>query len=328
MPASQLTEDSSTARADAALDLSSQQFNDELHLIAELFENLIDAIAIIDPSGDILWVNAAYSRITGFDRDEVRGRKLNFLHRDGGKSDTEQNIPSLVGTASSWIGELWQRRRDGLLYPVRLSVSTAHGSAGQVIHYLAIFHDIAQYKLAEERLHHLAYHDPLTDLPNDRLFHDRFGQTLAHARRNRRSASLLYIGLNDFKQVNDTRGRLVGDRVLETVSQRLRGCVRESDTVARVGGDEFTIVLADFPDRQLAEQCSAQVAQNALKVLAEPVFVNAQVITVTASIGISLFPFHGDTVSALIDRADTTMYRAKQHGPNTYLLHADEGDEA
>lgn len=306
---------------------SSEQISDEIDLVAEMLENLKDPVAITDALGDIVWVNEAYSRVTGFDRDEARGSKLSFVNPQGGRSGAEQDIARLIAAGSSWVGEIAQRRRDGVLYPARLSASAGHDSAGRLVHCLAIFYDIARYKLEEERLHREANFDTLTELPNRRLFEDRLGQTLAQARRHRSPAALLYVGLDDFNKLNETRGRLIGDGALEAVSQRLRGCTREADSVARVGGEEFAIILADFREAELAEQGSLHVANKVRSLLKEPLFANRHVITVSASIGITLFPYQRDTVGTVIARAETALSRARQQGPGSCLLDTSDTEE-
>ena len=306
---------------------SSEQFSDEINLVAEMLENLKDPVAITDALGDILWVNEAYSRVTGFDRDEARGSKLSFVNPQGGRRGAEQDIARLVTTGSSWVGEIAQRRRDGVLYPARLSASAGHDSAGRLVHYLAIFHDIARYKLEEERLHREANFDTLTELPNRRLFEDRLGQTLAHARRRRSPAALLFVGLDDFERVAETRGRLIADGALEAVGQRLRRCTREADSVARVGADVFAVILADFRDPELAEQGSRHVANKVRSLLKEPLFASRHVVTVTASIGITLFPYQSDTVAAVIARAGTALSRARLQGTDGCLLDTSDTEE-
>ena len=173
-----------------------------------------------------------------------------------------------------------------------------------------------------ERLHHMAYHDPLTDLPNRHLFYDRLNQTLAHGKRFHNAAALLCLDLDDFKCINDTRGHLFGDQVLRAISRRLRGCVRESDTLARLGGDEFMIILTNFPDRQHAIQGATKVADCILRTVSEPLVIEAHKIVVSVSIGISLYPWDADTDSALIKNADIAMYQAKLCARNSYLFYS------
>jgi len=213
-----------------------------------------------------------------------------------------------------WQGEIWDRRKSGEVYPKWLGISAVHDAAGQLTHYLAIFSDITERKAAEERIAFLAYHDPLTGLPNRLLLRDRFEQALAFASRSGTWVAVLVLDLDRFKTVNDTLGHVVGDRVLQAVVERLHGCVRGAETVSRQGGDEFTLLLTDIHSAEAV----ADVARKILGRLAAPVFTDGHELLTTASIGISLYPNDGDDFDTLLKKADTAMYDAKEAGRNGF----------
>ncbi len=193
-------------------------------------------------------------------------------------------------------------------------------SNGQVSHYVTILEDISERRAAEERMQHTAHFDLLTDLPNRGLFFDRLGQALALARREERSGALMFLDLDRFKQVNDQLGHAAGDTLLIAVAQRLRGEVRESDTVARLAGDEFTVILPNLRD----EHDATRVADKILAAIAQPLVIAGREVTVGVSIGIAFFPKHGNTVEQIVNAADNAMYLAKKTGRNRYALASEE----
>ena len=285
-----------------------QHAEDHMRLAAKVFGSAAEGILVTDAQAAIISVNKAFTEITDYVPDEVKGKNPRLLQ--SGRHDAEfykQMWNSLTETGQ-WRGEIWNRRKDGDAYLEWLTISAVKNKRGQVTNYVGVFTDITSRKRAEERLRRLATHDPLTNLPNRELFEDRLGHAVALARRTRALSAVILLDLDHFKTINDTMGHAAGDRVLQAVAERLAACTRECDTVARLGGDEFTVVLGAISDPQ---HCAA-VAQRILDELAKPLVLDGRELSVTASIGISLFPADGQDPESLLENADTAMYRAKE----------------
>jgi diguanylate cyclase (GGDEF)-like protein len=221
----------------------------------------------------------------------------------------------------NWHGEIWDRRKNGEIYPKWLNIGSVHDSDGTLCNYVAIFSDISKRKADEAMLTFLAYHDPLTKLPNRLLLRDRFAQAVGVTHRHDAgSVALLYLDLDQFKNINDTLGHEIGDRLLIAVAKRLEANVREIDTVCRLGGDEFVVVLSDMPD----SHSISMVAQNILNHLGEVFEIEQYRLTSTASIGIALYSVDSDDFETLLKLADAAMYHAKDSGRNTYRFYTDK----
>jgi diguanylate cyclase (GGDEF)-like protein len=214
--------------------------------------------------------------------------------------------------SGQWQGEIWNRNRQGDIYLEWLSIAAVRDEEGNISHYIGIFSDITSEKENEERLHYLAHYDQLTNLPNRILFTDRLKHALAMARRARNQVAVMFLDLDGFKAINDSLGHTTGDKLLRLVAERLTDCLRESDTVARFGGDEFTIVLPAIDD----EESVAKIARKITEEVARPYLINSHRASVTTSIGISLYPADGQQAHTLIQKADKAMYHAKRHGKN------------
>jgi diguanylate cyclase (GGDEF)-like protein len=219
-----------------------------------------------------------------------------------------------LDASGHWRGEIWNRRADGAIYVQRVTISAIHDSAGNTTNYVGVFSDITQEKEASEKLLHIASHDALTGLPNRALLHDRLEQALAKAQRDNGGLALLFIDLDGFIPINDTYGHLIGDLLLQGVSERLRQCVRESDTVARLGGDEFVILSLGTHDHKGA----ATIAQKVIDTLTTPFSLNGVEAKVGCSIGFSLYPRDGASSETLLSQADQAMYAAKNAGRGCY----------
>ena len=280
-------------------------------LLINAFAHTADGIMILDTARRIVAVNHAFTTITGYAPEEVLGEV--FTRPKTVKIPGPPLFAVWTDTLSAgrWEGEVWNVRKNSELYPMRLSLSAVHdGRRGAVDHYVAVFNDISPYKADEERLKHLATHDPLTGLPNRAEF-DRFcREAIDRARRHGQRVALLYIDLDGFKPVNDTHGHAVGDVLLRTLGARMKQVMRETDIVARVGGDEFGVLLADLDDVSRGYI----VACKLLDMLSQPVVSKRGTHHVGASIGISIYPDDGDDPQTLLRRADAAMYRVKQGG--------------
>jgi diguanylate cyclase (GGDEF)-like protein/PAS domain S-box-containing protein len=289
-----------------------RQVEDKLRLNAQVFEGVAEGIMIMDSDRRILDVNRAFCAITGCARDEMLGEVAPALSEGREGRETVRAIWETVNTQGSWQGEVWERRRNGEPYPQWLSVSAIRSEAGEVTGYIGLFSDITAMKEAEHRLYRMAHYDALTGLCNRRHFQDILERSLKTARRTGEILSILFIDLDTFKLVNDSLGHAAGDALLCAVAERIRGNVRESDTVARMGGDEFTVLLPNLNHAANA----GSIARKILAGIAEPVVLEGREVLVTASIGISLFPRDEADAGGLLQCADTAMYHAKEHGRN------------
>ncbi len=289
-----------------------------LRQLAQVFDNTEDGVLIVDRDLRIRAVNGAFTRITGYAGVEALGEAGGRLlvPRRHARSFYAK-LGEHLDQVGRWRGEVWGRHKDGTTFPALLTVSAVRDGQGDVINYIAVFSDITALKQSEARLHHLAHHDALTGLPNRNLFVDRLGQAVARAERGRWVVALLFLDLDRFKYVNDTLGHAAGDQLLCDVAERLRACVRESDTVARLGGDEFTVILEGLSRPEEA----AEVADKVLASLRRPVTLSGQEVLIGGSIGISLYPPDGTDTRTLIQHADAAMYDAKEAGKNTHRFY-------
>ncbi len=296
-----------------ALELSQEN----LHLARQVIEASRDGIMVTDANGFILSVNPAFTRITGYSAEESIGNTPALLK--SGKHDAAfyQVMWEAVYSQGSWAGEVWNRRKNGEIYPEWLTISAIRNHTGEITKFAAILTDITDRKKSEEQIKNLAYYDVLTGLPNRRLFNDRLNVAIANAHRQNHLLATVFIDLDQFKRINDTLGHTIGDRLLVHVAQRVQAEVREGDTVARMGGDEFTLLLQEIEDAGAA----VALVQRILTAIARPVVISNNTLYVTASVGISIYPYDGTNSETLIRNADTAMYRAKDNGRNSYQLY-------
>lgn len=286
-----------------------------------VFDNSLEGITVTDASARIVMVNRAFTQTTGYSAEEAIGQTPALLKSGRQGPDFYAKFWLAVREHDGWHGEIWNKRKDGVIYPQWLSVTAVRDRKGQIEHYMAIFADITERKKREKLMVYQAQHDALTDLPNRRLFHDHLDQALAHARRHLdRKVAVMYLDLDRFKYINDTFGHDAGDLLLKEVALRLRRCVRESDTVARLGGDEFAILLPDIND----ELDARSVAEKILLAMREPINFNSASRVVTTSIGVSICPRDGETAEMLIKRADTAMYQVKGSGRAGICFYSDQ----
>lgn len=289
--------------------------------LERFLDHTAEAILITDAKARIVYINRSFSRVTGYARKDVLGKTPRVLHSGRQSDEYYAHMWKCIHATGRWQGEIWNRRRNGEIYPEWLSITAVKDASGRVGHYLAIFTDITLRKREERELFDLATHDTLTGLPNRYLFSEQFRRAMARAKRDGHLVALLYLDLDGFKPVNDRLGHRCGDRLLQTVARRLQRSVREGDTVARLGGDEFAVVL-----EQLSQpRDSAATAKKLLRALARPYWVEGHKAKVTASIGITVYPLDGDDVDSLLKRSDSAMYRAKTERRNDYRFWGDPG---
>ena len=300
----------------AAVDAAGQPLS--AAVLARAFEQCRDAILITDHNNRIVSVNPAFSELTGYTLAEVAGRDPGILSAGNASREFYTAMWHALDTEGQWAGEIWDKRKDGTAYPKWLSITTVADDNQRVAFYVACFTDISASKEAAERLAHLAYHDPLTGLPNRLAFRHQLDHALRIAERENRQLAVMLIDLDNFKNINDTLGHHVGDVLLQAVSQRLRECVRCSDLVARLGGDEFVVVLPEIEGALTA----ARVAGKIQSALAGSHQLSNHALYATPSIGISLCPIDGTDSSTLLRNADTAMYHAKNAGRNNHQFYA------
>ena len=296
-------------------DITARRQAEQKQLLSEkIIATSPTAILITDPRNRIVFVNPAFTAITGFSFAEVEGKDPKVLASGRHDKAFYQAFWTTLGQDDHWSGEIWDRRNDGSIYPKWLSVYTLRNPGGRLTNYVAMFTDITDRKQAEQRIHHLAHHDPLTGLANRMALEMRLDQAIAEAARNARKVALLFIDLDRFKTVNDSLGHAVGDLMLIEIAGRLTERLRGSDIVARLGGDEFVVVLPELPDAGHA----ALVAQTLLEDMARPIKTESAELHTSGSIGIAIFPDDGGQVDALMQSADTAMYEAKSAGRNAF----------
>ena len=286
----------------------------ELRLAARVFENSREAIMITDAENRILSVNRAFIDITGYAAEEVTGQAPQLLA--SGRHDRAffQAMWHAVVTEGHWQGEVWNRRKNGEVYPEWLGITAVYDARGQLTHYVGIFSDLSERKATADKIEFLAHHDPLTALPNRVLFYDRLEQALTQAERQRTAVALLVLDLDRFKLVNDSLGHELGDQLLQMVAMRLHQHVRETDTVSRQGSDEFLILLPET-----GVEGTDRVVDNLLRCFQnEPFKVADHALNITASIGVTLYPTHGRNSDSLLKQAGIALDYAKNGGGNTY----------
>lgn len=283
-------------------------------LAAVVYENTCEAIVVTDRFGHVVDANPAFSRITGYELDEVRGRTLSILN--SGRQDNEfyRKMWREISETGRWQGDIWNRRKNGEDFAERLTISTAWNPDGTVYRHIGLFTDITSHKKREAQMWKQAHYDHLTGLPNRQMFQDRLQQAREQSRRTGLPFALIFMDLDFFKDVNDSLGHEKGDVLLQEVAQRLQRCVRVTDTVARIGGDEFTVIISDISDTSIVER----TCRCLLDTIEEPFQLGKNSVSVSASLGITLFPEDGDDAGQLLKNADMAMYAAKACGRNQY----------
>ncbi len=306
-----------------AREVAARRAGQEMQRLAgQVFETTMDAIVVTDAAGRIVTSNTAFTGITGFEAAEVVGRDAIGLAADGSEADLLQAIGRGVRAGGRWSGEVQARRKSGVVYPGLLSVSTLRAPDGAVLNYVVSLLDISERKAERHLIDFLSYHDALTGLPNRLLAQERFEQARALALPRAELVVVLCLDLDRFKSINDSFGPPVGDQALQAVAQFLSSCVREQDTVARQGGDEFQIILRD--DAQFS--VTLDIAQRVLAGLRDGLLIDGQPMSLSTSIGIAACPNDGDTLDQLLRQADTALFRAKEMGRDNYAFFTERMD--
>ena len=295
-----------------------KRMEDDLRQAATVFENTAEGVIITRCDGEIIAVNRAFSEITGYGKDEVVGRNPRILQSGHHDKRFYQEMWQSISRSGRWQGEVWNRRKNGELFPEWISIAAVKDKDGKVANYIATFSDITVPKESEERIQQLAFSDPLTELPNRRMLLKSLQHALANSSRNRRHGALFFIDLDAFKDLNDTLGHDKGDLLLQQVAQRLTECVREGDTVARLGGDEFVVMVEELSETSLEASRQAEgVGEKILATLNEPYRLGDYLHRSTPSIGVTLFGERATCVDELLKQTDLAMYQAKKAGRNS-----------
>jgi diguanylate cyclase (GGDEF)-like protein/PAS domain S-box-containing protein len=300
-----------------------KKIEDKLQLSASVFSHAREGIVITDANSKIIEVNDAFTRITGFSRDDVLGKTPNILSSGRHEKEFYTAMWDDLNKNGHWYGEVWNRRKDGEIYAEILTISAVHDAQGVIHQYVALFSDITSLKEHQSQLEHIAHFDTLTGLPNRVLLADRLRQGMMQVQRRDQRLAVVFLDLDAFKIINDTHGHAAGDQLLNAVANRMKMALREGDTLARIGGDEFVAVLLDLDNTDASEPMLSRLIEAA----AQPVYVDGLVLQVTASLGVTFYP-QADEVDAdqLLRQADQAMYQAKQEGKNRYQIFDAEQD--
>lgn len=300
------------------VDVTMQKLAEEqLRLAATTFESQ-QGVMITDKSSKILRVNKAFTEITGYSQEQAIGRNPRMLISGRHDPAFYQELWKELAISGSFVGEIWNRRKNGEIYPEWQTITAVKNDAGEVSHYVYVFADITEKKDIEGKIHELAFYDPLTKLPNRRLLLDRFDQELASAKRHKKFGAVIFMDLDHFKSLNDSQGHQVGDLLLIQVANCLTSVLREEDTPARLGGDEFIVLLhANSSYLNIAADQAWAVAEKIKDKLNGPIMLNQYQHKISTSMGITLFPDNNQSPEALLQQADTAMYRSKTSGRNS-----------
>lgn len=290
------------------------RFESRLELNQKVFDEAIEGIVITDSDGNILFTNKAFATISGYSPEEAIGQNPRILKSDHHDSEFYKGLWDSLVNSGAWRGEIWNRRKNGEVYPQWTSITSVRNRCGTNRRYVAVFHDVSDMKMKDEQIEHMAYHDPLTGLPNRMLLKDRLRQAILDAKRKREMIQVLFIDLDNFKKVNDAIGHVRGDQLLKEAAGRISATIRSSDTVSRIGGDEFVIISCHIKNKEeiavLVERVQASFQH--------PFFIKEHSFHVTCSIGIAMYPDDGEDAETLIRNADLAMYQSKYTGKNIY----------
>lgn len=289
-----------------------------LQFAERIIEASLDSIMVTDHAGNILSVNSAFTRLTGYTPNEVIGQSSNILSSGMQSAPFYQEMWQALNHKGQWQGEIWNKKKNGEIYPEWLTIVQINEENEPECIYAAIFSDITERKITEKKIHALAFFDELTGLPNRRLFNDRFDIALSTAHRNEQLTVVLFLDLDRFKQINDTLGHNIGDELLKAAAGRIKNAIKEGDTVSRFGGDEFVILLTEMN----SVNDIIGVIERIAKVLNKAYEFGTLQLQVTSSIGAAVYPNDGLDAETLLQRADTAMYNAKDNGRNSYQLYS------
>lgn len=291
-----------------------QSTEEELQKFSLAVAQSASMIVITDNAGIIEYCNPVFCEVTGYEKSEVIGKKTSLLKSGLTDEKIYSELWNTISAGLSWQGEFLDRKKNGDIYWCCQSISPVKNKQGEISHFIAITQDISERKNNEKTIQHLAFYDPLTDLPNRMLFRDRLERAKSHAKLTNSIFALLYLDLDRFKNINDSLGHVVGDKLLIAIGERLKSCLREQDTIARLGGDEFAMIVCQLSRVEAA----SELANRLITVISQPISIDGHELFITTSIGISTFPNDTCDVDELIRKADKALYQAKDAGRNNY----------
>jgi diguanylate cyclase (GGDEF)-like protein/PAS domain S-box-containing protein len=296
-------------------DITERRQNEaRLKLAASVFSHAREGIMITAADGTMIDVNQTFTEITGYDRDDMIGQRPDLLKSDQHPPVFYQELWQSLLNKGHWYGEIWNKRKNGERYASIVTISSVQGDGGNTQHYVALFTDITQLKQHQQRLEHIAHYDALTGLPNRVLLSERLQQAMLCSRRREESLAIVYLDLDGFKSINDHYGHSVGDQVLVMIASRMQNALREVDTLARIGGDEFVAVLGDLMH---AADCDI-ILKRLLEAAAAPIQIQGATLQLSASLGVTIYPDNQADAEQLLRHADQAMYQAKQNGKNCF----------
>jgi diguanylate cyclase (GGDEF)-like protein/PAS domain S-box-containing protein len=290
---------------------------------AAVFENADEGIIITDPAGNMISVNSAYEQLTGYSEAESLGENPAILKSGRHNETFFKEMWETLDETGVWKGEIWNRTKEGKVIPIWLTISAIYDAENEVANYIGLMTDMTKIVKANEEINFMAYHDSLTGLPNRDYFYQQLQHAIYLAKRSNTKLSILFIDLDRFKIINDTLGHQVGDEMLKAVAQRIENVTRDSDTLARIGGDEFLLLMENID----SENDAAIVSEKIINVIKQPIIVEEHTLHTSASIGISIFPGDGEICSTLVKCADSAMYHAKDEGKSTYRYYTEKLSE-
>ncbi|MEX8496520.1 MAG: diguanylate cyclase [Leptothrix ochracea] len=296
-----------------------KQADEQIRLSASVFETSLEAIMVTDAEHRIIDINPAFTAITGYERHDVLHRNPRCLGSNRQDRSTFEKMWAALNSVGAWRGEVWNQRKNGETYPALISIARVLNDRHQVLRYVGVFSDISRLKEHQSELERIAHFDPLTGIPNRRLLSRHLDQAVQQSRRSGRSLAICYLDLDGFKTVNDHMGHEKGDQLLVAVTTHLQQVLRHGDTVARLGGDEFVLLLNEMEQQHDYHE----VIQRALSAVTRPVQLGQTEVSISASIGVTIFPQDDSDPDTLLRHADQAMYRAKESGKNRYQLFSD-----
>jgi len=302
----------------SGMDITSRvKAKEQINLQAAALNSAANGIVITDKTSKIIWSNRAFSNLTGYEPDEIIGKNPNILKSGLHDAGFYNQLWNTIEAGKVWHGELTNKRKNGSLYVEEMTITPVKNSDGQITHFIAIKQDISERALAKQRLQYMATHDILTGLPNRALFYEKLKHALANAKRMKSRLGVMYLDMDGFKATNDAFGHQVGDKLLKAIAKRLNGSIRESDTVCRMGGDEFTVCLENLSNLADAEV----VAQKLVTAMVEPFEIEGHTIKLSTSVGVSIYPDDGSEAEDLLGKADSALYDIKNRGKNGYFFY-------
>lgn len=307
------------------IDITDQKnAEDEMEMAAKVLDNTVEGFMVTNAERRIVHVNSAYTGMTGYEESELLG-KIPLLLQTESKSKTYREIQHKLEQDGAWGGELWSSRKDGSNYPETIHIKAISNKQGEVTNYFSMSKDITEEKKWEERLYEMAHYDALTGLPNRTLFQDRLAQEIVRCERNKKNIGILFLDLDMFKSINDSLGHAAGDELLKIISTRLKRTLRNADSIARMGGDEFTILVTDLAtDYNKNVGYLKSLSEKIIDVVNQPFEIEGREINVTCSIGIAVYPIDAHSVDELLRNADSAMYYAKAQGRRNYQFYSKE----